>query len=321
MNTFLCLLKREYWEHRGGFLWAPVWTAGIFLVLSLMGMVVGEMGARRAGVQMNGVRLGDLTSHMSAEDLAQFGAGVDMALFSLSGIIAIVLFFVLFFYLIGALYDDRRDRSVLFWKSLPISDTQTVLSKVATATLVAPTIAVIAALGLMLGFLILVSLFAALHGVNPVTTIWMAASPLSVAAKLVVLIPINALWALPCIGWLLLVSAYAKRAPFLIATLVPVFAGVLVSWFDLMQGIHLPDVSFWKNVVGRLLFSVMPGSWMDVAQLKALEHVNGPRDLVGVLSLSSLAEVLTRPGLWIGAAAGAAMIAAAIAMRRRRDDS
>jgi len=320
MNTFTWLLKREYWENRGGFLWAPVWAAGITLALSVFGVFLAEMGAHRANVSV-GVNISSLVNNMTPGQMQQLGAGLDIGLYWLAGIVSIVLFFVLFFYLIGALYNDRKDHSVLFWKSLPITDTQTVLSKVVCATLLAPVMAVGVSLLLMFAFLVLMSIVAAFHGVNPITMIWMNASPLTVAGKLIVLIPLNALWALPCIGWLLLVSAYAKRTPFLIAVLVPVFAGILVTSFDLANSLHIPDFSFWRNVVGRVLFSVMPGSWMDVAQFRTMEHADGPLALVNALSLSSIGEVLTRPGLWIGAVAGAGMIVASIWVRRQRDDS
>ncbi|WP_210235883.1 ABC-2 transporter permease, partial [Mesorhizobium sp. M1C.F.Ca.ET.212.01.1.1] len=83
-----------------------------------------------------------------------------------------VLAFVVFFYCLGALYDDRRDRSILFWKSLPLSDTQTVLSKVISALIVAPLIAVIAGIITMLGFLLVISVVALMHGGSPMTLIW-----------------------------------------------------------------------------------------------------------------------------------------------------
>jgi len=320
MNTFTWLLKREYWENRGGFLWAPVWASGITLALSVLGVIMAEMGARRANVSI-GVNITDLVSRMTPDQMQQLGAGLDIGMYWLSALVSIVLFFVLFFYLIGALYNDRRDHSVLFWKSLPLTDSQTVLSKVVSATVLAPVLAVGVSLVLMFAFLVLMSIVAAFHGVNPITMIWMNASPLSVAGKLILLIPINAIWALPCIGWLLLVSAFAKRAPFLFAVLVPVFAGILITSFDLLNNLHIPDFSFWRNVVGRLLFSVMPGSWMDVAQLRLVNHANGPVDLLNALSLASIGEVLTRPGLWIGAVAGVAMIAGSVWVRRWRDDS
>ena len=90
-----------------------------------------------------------------------------------------VLSCVVFFYLLGALYDDRRDRSVLFWKSMPLSDTQTVLSKVVAAAFVAPVFAVVAMILLHVGFLTLISLNALFHGINPIPLIW---SPLHMIA-------------------------------------------------------------------------------------------------------------------------------------------
>ena len=53
-----------------------------------------------------------------------------------------MLGFVVFFYCLGSLYDERKDRSVLFWKSLPVSDRDTVLSKALSALVVAPTLAI-----------------------------------------------------------------------------------------------------------------------------------------------------------------------------------
>ena len=47
MNTYKWLLKREFWEHKGGFFWAPIVAGAIFLVLSLMGIGAGELAARR----------------------------------------------------------------------------------------------------------------------------------------------------------------------------------------------------------------------------------------------------------------------------------
>lgn len=95
----------------------------------------------------------------------------------------VVLAFVVFFYCTGALYDDRRDRSILFWKSLPLSDTQTVLSKALSALLVAPIIAVIASVLTMFGFMAILSVIVMTHGGNPLTLIWGPASPLAFVAN------------------------------------------------------------------------------------------------------------------------------------------
>ena len=144
MGTLRWLLKREYWENRGGFLYAPLIAGLISLVMSTIGIAFGLFALHRAArdgglhidgedVNINGLDLALLTRDISAKDLADLGNGLDLTLVLSSAWPFLVLAFVVFFYCLGALYDDRRDRSILFWKSLPLSDTQTVLSKVISA--------------------------------------------------------------------------------------------------------------------------------------------------------------------------------------------
>jgi ABC-2 type transport system permease protein len=177
---------------------------------------------------------------------------------------------VLFSYGIGALYNDRADRSVLFWKSLPISDAETVLAKVVAMALIAPVLAVGAMIALHLGFLVILSLWVLAHGINPML-LWSPTHLVSLWVKLILLIPINALWALPSIGWLLLCSSFARSKPFLWAVALPVVSGVLVSMFHLMNSLSLPSGWYWRNIVGRLLFSIVPGTWVDVTGLRHLD--------------------------------------------------
>ncbi|WP_257388400.1 hypothetical protein [Tahibacter caeni] len=323
MNTFTWLLKREYWEHRGGFLWAPLIAAGVVLLVFAIAAVTGLSHAPVDGRAMiNGVRISDLAAAMTPEQRQQMGAGLDVGLFFSGAPVAITLAIVTFFYLLGSLYDERRDRSILFWKSLPVSDLETVLSKVAAATLIAPLFALAAALALMLGLLILFSLIVAFYGMNPFTVIWANASPLSVLGKIAMLIPLNAVWALPSIGWLMLCSAFAKRVPFLWATLLPVAAGTCVSIFDAVTNLRIPNDWFWQHIVARLLFSVLPGSWMDFDALeRRMDHADGPQVLLNAIDMNTILGPLSGPNIWIGAAAGVGMIALAIWLRRWRDDS
>ena len=124
MNTLPLLLKREYWEHRGGFLWTPVWMTASILILTVLGILSAEAFHANAHVHM-GFSLDELRDNISAHDWTEAGNALDMAQLVFGGLTSIGVFFVLFFYLLGALYDDRRDRSVLFWKSLPVTDTST----------------------------------------------------------------------------------------------------------------------------------------------------------------------------------------------------
>lgn len=322
MNTFTWLLKREYWEHRGGFKWAPLIAAGVVLLVFTIAALTGLSNVKLDGPMINGVKIADLAAALTAEQRLQIGAGLDVGLFFSAAPIAITLAIVTFFYLLGSLYDDRRDRSILFWKSLPLSDTQTVLSKVVTATLIAPLFALAAALILMLGLLILFSVIVAFYGMNPFTVVWANASPLSVIGKVAMLIPLNALWALPTIGWLMLCSAFARRVPFLWATLLPVAVGTCVSIFDAVSNLRIPNDWFWEHIVSRLLFSLLPGGWMDFEALeRRMGDADGPEVLLNAIDLNTILAPLAGMNLWIGAVAGAGMIAIAIWLRRWRDDS
>ena len=325
-HKFRLLLRREFWEHKGGFLWAPLVAGGIFVLLSLMGFGVGEMAARRATgnfdvdgrqVRINGIDLNAITSQMEPDQIRHLGQGVDLSLLMASAWPLIALAFVVFFYCLGALYDDRKDRSVLFWKSLPLSDSQTVLSKAASALVVAPVIATIAALATMIGFLLVASVMVMIHGGNPVELLWGPGSPMLLVGEVLACIPVYALWALPTVGWLLLCSAWAKSKPFLWAIMIPVFAGILVTWFDLMQAFDLQTGWFWSNIVRRLLLGTVPGGWMVDNGM----DMGSPLQLTEALNPVNTYAVLATPQLWIGALAGAVMIFGAIRMRRWRDDN
>ncbi|MFC3549627.1 hypothetical protein ACFOLC_01200 [Lysobacter cavernae] len=329
-HTFKMLLKREFWEHRGGFLWAPLVAGGIFLLLSVMGIGLGEITARRAvgdgkieidggSFEINGLNLGRLTEKMSPEDMRQLGGAIDLSLYMAASWPFIVLAFVVFFYCLGSLYDERKDRSVLFWKSLPVSDGQTVLSKVASAAVIAPVLAVVASIVTMFAFLVISSGVVMLHGGNPYELLWGPGSPLTVATHLAASLPIYALWALPTIGWLMLCSAWARSKPFLWAIMIPLFAGIFVSWFDLMKLFDLEALWFWKNVVARALVSVAPASWMDAASIQ-VGDVDGPAAVSQLVNLRTMYSVLLSPQLWAGAVAGAAMIFGAVRLRRWRDE-
>jgi ABC-2 type transport system permease protein len=227
-----------------------------------------------------------------------------------------VLGFVVFFYCLGALYDDRRDRSLLFWKSLPVSDTATVLSKVVAATVLAPLIAIV--VGTLTGIVMLLMFALALsfHGVG-VWHLLTLSHPLQVIVNLVGSIPLYLLWALPTVGWLMLCSAWARSKPFLWAVALPVAAGIVIGWFNLLGTVNWSNSWYWRDIVARLLGSVFPGSWLS--QVAGIG--GGPTDALSSLNVTHTYTILVSPNLWIGVAAAAAMLAGAIWLRRWRDDS
>ena len=318
LNNMKWLLRREFWENKGGIFWAPVFTGAIYLGLMIMALVVGQLSVNRAHIQINKLNLNELVGKITPEIREHIYAGTELSLYMIAALFAVVLFWVLLFYCLGSLYDDRRDRSVLFWKSLPVSDRATVGSKALTALVLAPAISTVAAIVTGVGFLLLLSVYVGLHGVNPLPLLWANVAPAKVGLHLLATIPVQALWALPTVGWLMLCSSWAKSKPFLWAVAVPVASGIMVSWFDLMQSLAVPDSWYWKNVVARLLLSIVPGSWLDTTRID--DNFQGPQDLLRLFELSTTYSTLAMPSLWIGAVAGLAMMAAAVYFRRKRDE-
>ncbi|QNN48045.1 hypothetical protein H9L17_00040 [Thermomonas brevis] len=311
------LLRREFWEHKGGFFWAPIWAGGISLLLTTMALIFGEVAARRSGnVTINGLDLRLLTENMSADDVRQLADGVSMSTATAMFWPMLVLGFVVFFYCLGSLFDERKDRSVLFWKSLPVSDRDTVLSKAISALLVAPAIATGVGIACMIAFLLLLSVFVLIHHGNPFVLLWSPGNLLANAGVAIAAIPVYALWALPTVGWLLLCSAWSRSKPFLWAIMIPVFAGVFISWFDLMNSFDLSSGWFWKNVVAHLLGGVFPGTSVLAMDMK----LTNLRHFPDMDVIRAMYSVLATPQLWVGAAAGVAMIAAAVRLRRWRDE-
>ncbi|MEO5622154.1 MAG: hypothetical protein ABJB02_08975 [Dokdonella sp.] len=320
MNTFPLLLKREYWEHRGGFVWTPFWITTAFLIITVLVIISAEVFRAQAGIHVAGFSLDDLRGSISATDIAQAGNGLDMSQLVFAGMTSVGLFFVTFFYLLGALYDDRRDRSVLFWKSLPVSDTATVASKALTAMLVMPVIALALSTVAYLAFLIVICLWAGVHGLNAFPVVF-AAHPIGMFLRLAATLPIGALWALPTIGWLLFWSAYARSKPFLWAVLLPVVALIANWWIGLLGGPHMSGDVHLASILGRLLFSIIPGSWLSMSTGGDGPNVWFKPDaghVIGSLDPSHLYAVLATSNLWIGVIASLVLLAGAIWFRRRR---
>lgn len=326
-SPFAWLLRREYWEERRGLLWSQIIVAAVLVILSIFGIIAAEVARMRAGVDihfnmMGGGDMGNTLSNALSHNNAGISEGLQGMMWTFGFFAAFVLSFKLFFYLLGSLYDDRKDRSILFWKSLPISDTATVLSKVVMAMLIMPLVAVVVALAGYLAEQIVASIWFAAHGLNPFTLLWTHASPYSTWLHMLATIPISAIWALPAIGWLLFWSAAVRSKPFLWAVMIPIIAGTLNSWIALL---HLPHVNlafFWANFVARPLLSIIPGSW--VADYALQPGFQIPADITGIdRSLGTygmMYRMFLTPEMWIGAAVGIALIAAAIWFRRWRDE-
>lgn len=319
MNTFKWLLKREFWEHKGGFFWTPVVVGALMTTFIAVSLVIAVLGLSN-GMQINGVEVSNLANVVTPQQRTEFASRLVSGYTGLSMPIFIALGFCVFFFCLSTLFDERKDRSVLFWKSLPLSDQTTVLSKVAMALGIAPAIAVVVATITAIIAGLLICLAAATAGVNIFGEVLSNPSTYLAPLQLAAMLPIYALWALPTIGWLLMVSAWARTKPLLWALGVPLMAGTLISWANGMFRFDWNVGWFWKNIIGRLLASVLPGSW-----LLQRGHTLPQQETLGATTALSAAlthswQLLTSPDIWIGAALGAAMIYAAIRLRGWRDE-
>ena len=322
MKTFYWLLKREYWENRGQVLRTPLITGAVFVLINIMGIIAGEVIRGRNHVQFGTFDLPPVSS-ITPDILTKIGLALDASMYMIAGTMLTITAIVMFFYCLGALFDDRRDRSILLWKSLPISDRDTVLSKLATALVVAPTIA--AVVGILTAWVIMLvfAITASFHGIGVFELLW-TGHPFRVAANLILAIPVYVLWALPTAGWLLLCSAWAKGKPFLWAILLPVGSGAVIGWLSLMGLFNGFTAWFWRNVVTRMLLGLFPGGWLPDSVRASMQngnmHMNTPDQVMSLIGLERTYAMLATPELWIGAIAGVAMIAGAIWLRRWRTE-
>jgi ABC-2 type transport system permease protein len=317
MKAFATLLRREFQENRAGFLWTPIVVGAVFTLLTTIGLVAAMIKGPKAGLMINGVAVSELVGRLGPEELVKLGGGLDVALGVLWVLLQAALYFVVLFYLLGALFDDRRDRSVLFWKSLPVSDAKTVLSKAASAVFVAPLIAWTVSVAFGLVFLVVLSAYALWLGLNPLTAIWGPASPLSVFAATFAMVPLTALWSLPMIGWMLLCSAFAGQRPFLWAVGVPALTGLMLAWLGVLKVFRDGAEFYWQHIFLRLVTSAVPGSWMWFdGKASSLSFDPGTTSMVASM-LSGAQLLVANPATWIGAVIGAALIFGAIELRRR----
>jgi ABC-2 type transport system permease protein len=318
VNHYPTLLKREFWEYRGGLMWAPIWTAIVLVGFALFGWMAAEVWAHRASDHIHvGMDLSTFMNSISDEKVAELTRGFDVGLLGIGMPIRIVLFFVILSYCIGSLYNERRDRSILFWKSMPVSDTATVLSKFVTVALVAPLLAFAVTVLLQTTFLLIFALITAVHGGNPMRVVFGPAEPLALWLKLLANVPVTALWIMPSIGWLMFASSFARSKSFLWAVVPPIMLGVACNMTDVMQTFSLPSSWIWVHVVARafpigLRLSSLHREDVSVGGIHFNE--DGP-----TLSWSNIGGTLADPETWIGVVVGAGLLAAAIHFRRNRE--
>ncbi|PXF63776.1 hypothetical protein [Kangiella spongicola] len=318
MNTFITLLKREYWESKTSFLWVPLVITGISVFTALLGLIIASTGSIQTA-EFGSHDLGNLFKLYDVSVDADVKAfATQSALYSGVYSYYMVLAIVGFFYCLGALYDDRKDKSILFWKSMPVSDSQTVLSKLASVTLVAPFIYWLIIIGTNLLMLIIGTVFAWLSGVDAWSALWANSGFFKVAMYQFAALYMAMLWAIPFVGYLLLISSWTKKVPFLVATVPPVL--VIIA-----EGMIFKTASvatfFGEKMFGVVQALVAPFNTLAREFSQKRAEIEDDLPIFDEFEFLTFGQQFQDTGFWTGLILGAAMIAAAIYIRRFRDEA
>jgi ABC-2 type transport system permease protein len=280
-RPFYWSVRRELWENRSIYI-APLIVAAV----QVFGFAISTIGLaerRRALLMLD-----------PAVQRARIEQPYDMA----AMMMIFTVFIIGFFYCLDALYGESRDRSILFWKSLPVSDLTAVLAKVTVPLAILPVIAFLMVACTQLIMLLITSFVLAAHGMNPATTWAQFSLPFNWLVFLYGLIAV-ALWHAPVYGWLLFVSSWARRATFLWAVL-PFFA---VGIFE--------KITFGTSYLGSLVKSRLMGFAPEAFAFHGQRHPT-----IDSWSQLTPGRYLTSPDLWLGLLVAVALIAATIRLRR-----
>ena len=281
-RNFYWSIRRELWEHRSIYL-AP----SIVAALTLIGFMIGS------GYQVARIR--------SAQSLGP--VDLQVAIDRPYGLAALFLmgigFLVSIFYCVEALHGERRDRSILFWKSLPVSDFTVVLSKMMIPLVVVPLITVALTIVTQLLMLLINIAILQINGVSP-SILWINLSLVEMWFMMVYhMLVLHGLWFAPAYSWMLLASAWARRAPFLWAVLPPIAVGVI-------EKIAFNTTYFPHWMQSR--FGEAPGS----------NAYPGSEHAMHEWANLNIGQSLLNPGLWSGLVVAALFLFAAARIRRSR---
>jgi ABC-2 type transport system permease protein len=316
LKTMKALINREFWEHRGAFIKTPVIISIVILVLTIGGYLTSLFMVEKTGSgELTKKGLQELIK-LPQEKLAMFWNG---QIIGLSLLFIFVLFIVMFFYVLGSLYNDRKDQSIMFWKSLPISDVQTVASKLITAMFVVPLVFTVVVTLLSLILMVLVSIALLFHGFNPIQLVWAPVNIFQDLGLVLTGVYTQMFWALPIYGWLIFCSSFTKKRPFLFAVFVP--SGIALGWYWInMFSFKFTDFTMFKKPIlylGHAVFPYASGS-MSKSGSGNFHMDLGDNTMPGELISRMISSVVSLEVLY-GMIFAGIFIAASIWVRRYRN--
>jgi len=299
----LALIRREVWEHRS------IWmTPAVIALVVALSILTGQMSISAYGEHVDVAIAG-----ASNVDAVHRRVAIMAALGAITGIFAAGAGILIVFYSLDSLYSERKDKSILFWRSLPVTDAETVISKLLTATVVIPAAALAGAFATHLVFMATSSVWLMIEGGDAGHLIWSSAPIFDVWGAALLTAIATTIWLSPFIGWFFFVSGYTRRMPLLMA-LLPLII------LPLMEIALLPTELLAKAIGSR--FTDMPlagvdfGDLFDDDMLLQLGEQN-----VSMIAALDMGRFFSSPAVWAGLVVCGLFTTAAIYVRRYRDDS
>lgn len=298
LRAFQTLLRREFWEHRS--LWmAPLAVSCLLLLSALFTHGALQIDASEPSEWL------DPRVKTVVFALAQWGLTIPHYL---------VMLLVSSMYLLDCLYAERKDRSVLFWKSLPVGDGATVSAKLCVACVVVPLQTFTLALVTDVLFTAIWDLRAVI-GHSPELAVWDTVAFFKTQALMFCGLVISMMWYAPFFGCFLLASAWARRNVYLWVTVMPLLA------------IIIERIAFGTHHISSLISYRSTGIWrslhLENALLRSLTEV-GQAAIVSIPAVYDQVNIraaFNNIDLWLGLIVTAACAYAAICIRRYRDDT
>jgi ABC-2 type transport system permease protein len=287
-RPFFWSVRRELWENRSIYI-APLAVAAVYLIGFLISLFWVPRSMRSMAAQHSMPPLIELAMPYSHAAMLLMAIGLVVGIF----------------YSLDALYGERRERTILFWKSLPVSDLTTVLSKAIVPLVILPLVVFAVTLALQL-IMRLVDIVVLLVTRQDAATAWSRLPLFEMELVFLYGLTVVTLWYAPIYCWMLLVSGWARRATFLWAVLPPLaIAGT-------------ETIAFHTSHFGHLLQNRMFGFAASAFNLK--DKSGAPID-AHFIPLEQLApgRFLSSPSLWLGLVFAAICLAAAVRLRRYRE--
>lgn len=301
------LARRELQEYRNSLLVAPLVIAVGLILIMLLSIVLSNrfslVGDTLLQASLHEESAGGINIDIqktAPQRQLEIQQGLDNRIQSLNPVLnlahnffLLILFMVTINYLLATLYSDRKDQSILFWRSMPVSETQEVLSKFAIAMIVAPIIFIAVSLLLQVAYILMAMLWVWRSDMDPFALVLGNIDFLSLLFNQIAGWLLTALWLAPIYAWLLLASAAAKRSPFFFA-IAPVIALVLVE----------------RVFIGTRFVATTIGNH--------LPNLNGASDALGFYSYGPYWASVDYLGMFMGLLFAALALAGAVYLRRYR---